>query len=94
MLSTKFHADGSLEKLKARLAQRYGIDYYDIYAPVADPAVIRLILGTAARDDLELAITDVPTAFLGSALEERVLMWLPPGPWENYGLGKQKDRNG
>jgi hypothetical protein len=47
---------------------------------VVDSASIRLALGLAAKHDLEIAVLDIPTAFLGCPLYETLYMRLPIGP--------------
>ena len=54
-------------------------DYNEITSPVIDSASIRLALGLAAEYDLEIAILDIPTAFLGCPLHEILYMRLPEG---------------
>ena len=49
VFSTKLKADGSLDRYKARLValgnrQEYGIDYKEIFAPVAKMTSVRTIL--------------------------------------------------
>ncbi|XP_052479601.1 uncharacterized mitochondrial protein AtMg00820-like [Gossypium raimondii] len=51
----KHNADGSLNKLKARLvvkgfSQRYGLDYIETFAPVARLDTIRLLVALAAQN--------------------------------------------
>jgi hypothetical protein len=53
------------------------LDYNDITSPVINLASIRLALGLVAKQDLEIAIPDIPTAFLGCALNETLYMCLP-----------------
>jgi hypothetical protein len=61
-------------------------NYNDITCPVIDSASIRLSLGLAAQHDLEIAVLDIPTAFLGSPLHEILYMRLPEGEWPDpYG---------
>nr|GEX01469.1 zinc finger, CCHC-type [Tanacetum cinerariifolium] len=53
----KMKVDGSIDKFKARLViqgfrQKEGIDYFDIYAPVARITTIRLLLDLAAIHNL------------------------------------------
>ena len=81
VLTIKYHVDGSLDKFKARLIARGFTqnpeDYGEIMAPVVDAVAIRYSLGYAAKHDLEIAVLDVPTAYLGATLNEEVYLKLP-----------------
>lgn len=53
VFKTKYDEDGEIDKFKVRLvskgyAQRYGVDYDEVYAPVARWDTVRIILATAA----------------------------------------------
>jgi hypothetical protein len=80
--------DGSIDKHKARLVargdrQKEGIDYFDITSPVVDASIIRFALGLAVQRGMHMAILDVPTAFLGSNLEETICMRLLECYWSD-----------
>ena len=71
---------------KARLvAQGFlqvpGVDYFDMYAPVAKLASIHTVLALAARQDLELHQVDIKGAYLNGELTdgECIYMRQPPG---------------
>jgi len=69
--------DGNITKYKARYVvkgylQRFGIDYTDTYANVADIDTIRLLLAIACFYDWECDTVDIVTAFLNRDLEEKV----------------------
>ncbi|KAJ9536138.1 hypothetical protein OSB04_un000681 [Centaurea solstitialis] len=71
-------------RYKARLvakgfAQRKGIEYDDIFAPVVRHTSIRVLLAIVAIHDLELEQLDVKTAFLHGDLEETIYMKQPDG---------------
>ena len=73
----KHGSDGSVEKFKARFvacgfSQKEGIDYDDIFAPVARYTTIRTIIALAAMQGCSLHQMDVKTAFLHGAIKEGV----------------------
>ncbi|GKA35255.1 putative ribonuclease H-like domain-containing protein [Tanacetum coccineum] len=75
---------GILIKNKARLvAQGYtqekGIDYDEVFAPVARIEVLRLFLVYASFKDFVVYQMDVKSAFLYGKIEEEVYVCQPPG---------------
>jgi hypothetical protein len=90
VLQRKLKVDRSIDKHKARLVargdrQKEGIDYFDITSPVVDASIIRFALGLAVQRGIHIAILDVPTAFLGSKLDETIYMRLPECDWSDMG---------
>lgn len=80
----KRNADGSISKYKARLVakgyvQKHGIDYDEVFAPIARIETVRLIIGVAASYGWELHHLDVKTAFLHGDLREEVYITQPEG---------------
>ena len=72
------------ERYKARLValgnfQVEGIDYDEVFAPVAKYASLRTILSIAATKDWEIYQLDVKTAFLYGDLDEDIYMKQPQG---------------
>lgn len=87
----KRRTDGTVERFKSRLVargytQKAGIDFHETFSPVARLDSIRLILSTAAKEDLELFHFDVATAFLNGILEEEIYMTQPEGFEKNKKL--------
>lgn len=81
---TKLNEKGEVDKLKARLVakgfhQTYGVDFYEVFAPVARWDTIRLILGLAAREGWVVLQLDVKSAFLQGELSEDVFVEQPKG---------------
>lgn len=86
----KSHPDGSVDKYKARLVikgfrQRYGVDYFETFSPVAKLSTIRTMLSIAAQESMYLHQFDVSTAFLYGELEETIFMQQPEGYKDNSG---------
>ncbi|GJW31679.1 retrovirus-related pol polyprotein from transposon TNT 1-94 [Tanacetum coccineum] len=82
VFKTKYLADGSIEKYKARLvvkgyAQQHGIDYEETFSPVSRFETIRIILAVAVQWQWKLYEFDVKSAFLNGDLKEEVYVCQP-----------------
>jgi hypothetical protein len=89
-MGRKLMPNGKIDKWKLRLVGRGDLqkpsDDNDITSAVIDSAMIRLALGRATNYDLEIAVLDIPTAFLGCPLHETLYMRLTEGEWPDpYG---------
>ena len=78
------NADGSLDRFKARLvakgyAQSKGVDYNEIFSPVARYSAIRSLLALANANDLEVHPIDAKTAFLNGLIHSEIYMAQPDG---------------
>jgi hypothetical protein len=78
----KHNEHGEVVKYKARLvvkgyAQRRGIDYDEVFAPVAMLDTIRLLIALAAHKGWEVHHLDVKSAFLNGDLLEEVFIEQP-----------------
>ena len=60
-------------------SQRHGIDYDEVFSPVARHTSIRVVLALIAHQDLEFEQLDVTTAFLHGNLEEEIFLEQPKG---------------
>jgi uncharacterized OsmC-like protein len=81
---TKFNESGQIDKCKARLvakgySQKYGIDYNEVFAPVARWETIRTVLACAASNSWCVYQLDVKSAFLHSELSEDIYVEQPLG---------------
>nr|CAH66624.1 OSIGBa0115A19.5 [Oryza sativa] len=75
---------GVVVKHKARLVakgyvQQQGIDFEEVFAPVARMETVRLLIAVAANKGWEIHHMDVKSAFLNGDLEEEVYVVQPPG---------------
>jgi len=80
----KMNAEGKVEKYKSRLvakgySQVSGIDFGDIFSPIAKVASIRLLLSVVATFYFEGEQVDVKTSFLHRDLEKEMYVKQPEG---------------
>ncbi|WVZ61695.1 hypothetical protein U9M48_011528 [Paspalum notatum var. saurae] len=80
----KKDAAGRVFKHKARLVakgyvQREGVDFGEVFAPVARLDSVRLLLALAAQEGWTVHHMDVKSAFLNGELEKEVYVVQPPG---------------
>ncbi|GJV24620.1 reverse transcriptase [Tanacetum coccineum] len=80
----KMNVEGEVHRYKATLVakgyrQKAGIDYDDIFAPVAGMETIRLLVSLAAQNHWKIYQMDVKFAFLNGVLDEVVNIEQPPG---------------
>ncbi|WVZ75905.1 LOW QUALITY PROTEIN: hypothetical protein U9M48_023924 [Paspalum notatum var. saurae] len=84
VFKNKHGENGMVVRNKARLVaqgfcQKEGIDYEEIFAPVARLEAIRILLAFAASKGYKLQQMDVKSAFLNGFIEEEVYVRQPPG---------------
>lgn len=80
----KYNADGTIERPKSPLVaqsftQQEGLDYMDIFSPVAKLTSVKLLIGLAAAKGWSLNQIDVSNAFLHGELDEEIYTRLPQG---------------
>jgi hypothetical protein len=80
----KKDAQGAVVKRKARLVakgyvQRQGVDFEDVFAPVARMDSVRLLVALAAHQGWQVHHMDVKSVFLNGDLLEEVYVQQPPG---------------
>lgn len=80
----KKDAEGNVIRHKARLVakgyiQRQGIDFDEVFAPIARIETVRLLIALAAQSGWSVHHLDVKSAFLNGDLEEVVYVTQPPG---------------
>nr|KYP45533.1 Copia protein [Cajanus cajan] len=79
---TKHKPSGEIDRFKARLMakgykQKSGIDYFEVFAPVARLDTIRMIISTLTQNNLKIHQIDVKFSFLNRTLEEKVYVEQP-----------------
>jgi hypothetical protein len=89
----KHAADGSIEKFKARyvvrgISQREGVDYEEIFTPVAIYASIQVVISIALVIGWRTHQMNMKTTFLNEIIEEEVYIEHPQGfeehGWESH----------
>ena len=88
VFKAKPNADGTIERLKARLCargflQQYGKDFLNTFAPVARLSTIRLQVALSGRFGLKMRHLDFKPAFLQGKLDIPLYQELPEG-WEDF----------
>ena len=78
----KRNPDGEIVRYKARLVakgfvQKYGVDFDEVFAPVARLETVRVLITIAAQESWEIHHMDVKSAFLNGDLKEEVYVELP-----------------
>lgn len=93
VFKVKRDPDGSIVKYKARLvakgyAQLQGVDYEEVFAPVARMETVKMLLALAAYANWQIHHMDVKSAFLNEVLLEEVYVKQPPGFVKKENAGK------
>lgn len=84
IFKTKLNESWKVEKFKVRLvakgyAQRYGVDYTKVFAPVTRLDTMRVLLALVAQRGWEVYQLDMKSAFLHGELKEEVFVQQPEG---------------
>jgi hypothetical protein len=84
VFKVKKDPQGRIIKHKARLvakgyAQHEGVDYDEVFAPMARIETVRLLIAVAAKRGWQVHHMDVKLAFLNGDLLEEVYVQQPPG---------------
>ena len=89
MFKIKRHADGSFDKLKARLTcrgftQREGLDFSATWVPTCRMRVFRMLMAEASSDpNIMTAQWDCTAAFLHAEVDHEMYMEQAPGYEKN-----------
>jgi len=84
IFKTKLKENGEIDNFKARLvakgyAQEYGVDYIEVFAPIARLDTICIIIIMAAHYNWKIFQLDVKSAFLHGELKEDIYVQQPVG---------------
>jgi hypothetical protein len=87
---TKRDENGNISRYKSRLvvkgfSQKYGVDYEETWAPVANYSSVRMLLTIAATKDLEIVQYDVKTAFLHGEIDVKTIYVQQPEGFNQKG---------
>jgi hypothetical protein len=82
VFKTKVDESGKIKKYKARLVarghtQEYGVDYEEVFAPVAKYEAIRPLLAAAVNEEMYVHQMDVISAYVQGELHDEVYMKQP-----------------
>jgi hypothetical protein len=81
-LKEKFNADGSFQKLKARLVADGSRQSSDTFSNITSPTIhyntVLMLLSVAAARNMDIAVGDVQAAFLNAPLHDNIYIRLPP----------------
>jgi hypothetical protein len=93
ILATKHGPNGEKLKLRVRLVangqhQKFGIDYFDTFAPTSNMTTIRAVLIMVAKLDWEIHQVDIKSTYLYAELKEDIYMCPPPGYLKSGDEGK------
>jgi hypothetical protein len=82
--SVKLRSNGTLDRYKARLValgnrQEYGVDYEEIFAPIAKMAIVLTIISISASQGWPLHQMGVKNTFLHGVLNEDIYVTPPSG---------------
>jgi len=82
VFKTKRDSKGQVEKHKARLVarghtQKAGIDYEEIFAPVARYEIVRTLLAAAVEEEMYVHQMDVVSAYVQGNLTDEIFMEQP-----------------
>ncbi|KAG7568080.1 GAG-pre-integrase domain [Arabidopsis thaliana x Arabidopsis arenosa] len=70
---------GPIIRTPFNVKPRPGIDYEETYSPVVDATTFRFLISLAIRENLDLRLMDVVTAYLYGPLDNEIYMILPDG---------------
>lgn len=91
----KLDDKGNIARYKARLVaqgftQKYGVDYDEVFAPVARSTTLRTLLSYSGKQKFCVKQYDIKTAFLNGTLQEEIFMRQPQGFKTNNQVYKLK----
>lgn len=82
MFALKYNKDGEIKQYKARLVargcvQKHGIDYEEVYSPVARYETIRILLAGYVEEEMHVHQMDVVSAYVQGDLMDEIYMEQP-----------------